>query len=154
MRSTSGRVYSQRVEPGAVVARALGAEVEAAGELAHDQQVDPLRAGRPEVRVDAELLAQSEQTLFGPNGLPFELGQPDGREQHRVRLAAGGERLVRQRRSLREDRVAAERMLGVLDAERVEHPDRLGRHLGPDPVTGEDGDVSAQRDPVRRARTP
>ena len=53
--------YSQRVEDGAVVARAARAVVEAADELAHDQQVDPVAERRAEVRVDVELAAQADQ---------------------------------------------------------------------------------------------
>ena len=50
-----------RVEPGAVVACALRPEVEAADELADDDQVDPVTARRPKIRVDAELLPQAEE---------------------------------------------------------------------------------------------
>ena len=62
-------------------------------------------------------------------------------EEHRVRGATRSERLLRQRRPLVEDRVAAEGMLGVRDPERVEHADGLGGDLGPDPVAGKDRDV-------------
>ena len=58
-----------RVEPRPVVAGALRAEVEPADELAHDHEVDPSGARRPEVRVDAELLAQAEQPLLGTHRL-------------------------------------------------------------------------------------
>ena len=55
MRSTWLRVVLAGVEDRAVVAHALRAEVEAADELADDQQVDwPLACG-PEVGVDVEL---------------------------------------------------------------------------------------------------
>ena len=47
--------YSQRVEDGAVVRDAARAVVEAADELAHDQQVDRPRRGRAQVRVHVEL---------------------------------------------------------------------------------------------------
>ena len=77
--------------------------------------------------------------------MPFELGQADGREQHRVGGATGRERLVGERRALGEDGVPAERVLGVPDPERVEHPHGLCRDLGPDPVPGEDGDVGHRR---------
>ena len=140
MRSTSGWEYSQRVVPGAVVACPLGAEVEAADELTHDHHVDPVAASWAKVRVDAQLLAQREEPLLGADGLAFELWQPDGGEQHGIRRAAGRERLVGQRRALREDGVAAERMGGVRDPERVEHPYRLRRDLRPDPVARKHGD--------------
>ena len=110
------------------------AEVEAADELAHDDHVDAVTPRRAEIRVDAELPPQSEQSLLGTHRLPLELREPHGCKQHGVGLTAGSERLVRERRALREDRVAAERMLGMLDSECVEHPDRLGHDLGPDAV--------------------
>ena len=130
-----------RVEPGAVVAGALGAEVEAADELAHDHHVDARSASRSQVRVDAELLAEPEQPLLGPNGLALELGEPDSGEQDGVGLAAGRERLGREGIALRENCVAAECVLRVADPERVEHPNRLCRDLGPDPVAREDDNV-------------
>ena len=118
-----------RVEPCAVLARALLTEVETADELAHDHHVDPGAARRAQVRVDPELLAQREQALLRPHRLALELRQADRGEQHGVGGSAGRERLVRERRSLGEDRVAAERVLRVRDPERVEHADRLGRDL-------------------------
>ena len=131
-----------RVEPRAVVARALRAEVEPADELADDEQVDPGRRLRgAEVRVDAELLPEPEEALLGADGLALELGQADGAEQDGVGRTARRERLVGERRPLVEDRVAAERVLGVLDPERVEHADRLVRDLGADPVARQDRDV-------------
>ena len=113
------------VEPGPVLADPLLAEVEAADELPHDHDVDPRCPRRPEVRVDAELLAQTEEALLRAHRLAFELGEADGGEENRVGRAAGCERLLGQRRSLREDRVAAERVLRVIDSERVEHANRL-----------------------------
>ena len=83
--------------------------------------------------------------MLGTHGLALELGQADGREQDGVGLSAGRERLVGQRVALREDRVASERVLGVPDPECVEHADRLGRDLGPDPVAWQDGDVVTRR---------
>ena len=133
------------VEPRAVLARALLAEVEAADELADDHEVDPLGAGGPKIRVDAELPAQAQQALLRPYRLPFELGEADRGEEHGVGLPARRERLVGERRPLLEDGVAAERVLGVGDPERVEDARRLGRDLGPDPVAGEDGDAGHAR---------
>ena len=123
-----------RVEPGAVVAGALGAEVEPADELAHDHHVDPGSTCRPQVRIDAELPAEPEQPLLGANGLALELGEPNGGKQDGVGLAAGRERLGRERVTLGEDRVAPERVLRMADPECVEHPNCLRRHLGPDSV--------------------
>ena len=103
------------------------AEVDAAGQLAHHEQVgalDPLalerarveqrRAGphRAQVGEQAEPLAQAEQALLGARlrrvgGVP--LGAADGGEQHGVGAAAGVEHLVGQRGAVRVDRGAAER---------------------------------------------
>ncbi len=105
----------------------------------------PSPTRRAQVGVHPELLANREQPLLGPDRLAFELRQSDGGEQDGVGSAAGCERLVGQRRSLVENRVAAERMLGVLDPERVEHAHRLGCDLGPDPVAGKNGDVRHDR---------
>src|SRR5947209_6238369 len=55
------------VEGAAVLAPAAGAEVEAADELAHDEQVDPAVAGGAQVRVDVELAAKPEEPLLGPD---------------------------------------------------------------------------------------
>ena len=129
------------VEPGAVVARAFGTEVQPPVQLAHDQHVDALGACRSQVGIDTELLPESEQTLLRAYRLALELGEPDRGEQHRVSGAAGRERLVWQRGSLVEDGVAAERVLRVVDAESIENPHRLGSHLGSDAVSGQDGDV-------------
>ena len=125
------------VEPGPVLTLALGAEVETADELTHDEHVDALGARRPEVRVDVQLLAKPQQPLLRPHRLPLELGQPDRCEQHSVGLATGGERLLRERGSLCEDRVATEGVRAVRDPERVEHAGRLRSDLGTDPVARE-----------------
>ena len=63
-----------RVEDGAVVADAAGAVVEAADQLADDEQVDAVAAGGAEVRVDVELAAQPDEALLGPDGCAVELG--------------------------------------------------------------------------------
>ncbi len=148
-----------RVVPGAVLPRAALAEVETADELSHDHDVDPLAAGGPQVRVDAELLAQAEQALLRPHRLSLELGEADCREEDRVGRLARAERLVRERRPPSEDRVPAERVLRVGDPEGVEHADRLGGDLGADPVAGEDDDVrhrspACDRSSPRSGRAP
>ncbi len=142
-RSTSGLVYSQVSNHVPSSRVALGAEVQASGELADDQDVDSGRLRGPEVRPDAELLAEREQALLGPHRLALELGQADRAEQHGVGRPTGDDRLVGQWGALREDRVAAEGVLGVLDAECVEDADRLGCDLGADAVSGEDSDAHA-----------
>ena len=86
-----------RVEGRAVLAPSLLAVVEAAGELADDEDVDALGTNRPEVREDAELLAEAKQALLGADGGSLELRRADGGEKHRVGDAARGERLGRQR---------------------------------------------------------
>jgi hypothetical protein len=48
-------VILARVEHGPILANAARAEVEATHELSHDEDVDRVAAGRPEVRVDVEL---------------------------------------------------------------------------------------------------
>ena len=87
--------------------RAVLAEVHAADELAHDDEVDAAfrdvgaqRAGggelgehlrRAHVRVEAHALAQLEQTALGTvgGGLIVPLRAADRTEQHAVRVAAG-----------------------------------------------------------------
>ena len=122
-----------------VAVEAAVAEVDAAGELAHDEQVGALdalaleRAGveqrrarphRAQVREQAEPLAQAEQALLGPRlarvgGVPLRAA--DGGEQHRVGAAAGLEHLVGERRAVRVDRGAADQVLVELEvAERGE----------------------------------
>ena len=87
------RVVLARVEDGAVVADAAGAEVEAADELAHDHEIDRAVLRGPQVRVHVELGAEPEHALLGPDVSRVELGMADRRLQHRVRRATGLERL-------------------------------------------------------------
>ena len=142
---------------GAVAVAAAVAEVDAAGQLADDEQVgarDPLlaqRAGaderrarphRAQVRVEAEALAEAEQALLGPRrvgvgGVP--LRSADRAEQHGVGPAARLEHLVGERVAVGVDRGAADQLLVELEiAERLEHPPRGGDDLGPDPVAGQE----------------
>ncbi len=101
----------------------------------------PVRAGRPQVGEDVELLAQTEKPLLGSHGLPLEAGEADRGKEHRRGLPACGQGLVGERRALGHDRVAAEGVLRVGDPESVEHPHRLGRDLGADPVARQHHDV-------------
>ena len=71
MRSTSRGWYSQ---DRAVLAGAARAEVDAADELPHDQQVDAALGGRPEVRIDVELGPQPHQALLRPDRSAIEVG--------------------------------------------------------------------------------
>ena len=111
----------------------LLAEVDAAGQLAHDQQVGAVddlalqRAGvverrqrphRAQVGVQPEALAQPEQALLGARlgGVGrVPLGPADGGEQDGVGGLAGGQRLVGERGAVRVDRGAAEQVLLVVE---------------------------------------
>ena len=105
------RVVLERVEDGAVVADAARAVVEAADQLAHDQQVDAVGDRGAQVREDVELAAEADQARLGPHAPAVPLRAADRAEQHGVGRAAGGERLRRQRVADRVDRGAAERVL-------------------------------------------
>ena len=102
----------------------------------------PVRACGAQVRIDAELLAKTEETLLRAHRLALELGEADGGQKNGICVAAGCERLVGERRSLREDRVATEGVLGVVDSERVEHADRLCRDLRPDSIPRQHGHMA------------
>src|SRR5207253_2979068 len=91
------RVVLAGVEDGAVLADAAGAVVEAGDELAHDYEVDAVAERGPEVLVERELAAQVDQALLGPDRAAFPARAADRAEEHRVLLAAGGERLRRKR---------------------------------------------------------
>src|SRR5919106_1568296 len=137
--------------PARVRARVVGlpvaapaiSEVDPSGELANDEQVgspDPLLAqgagmgeggagtDRTQVGVQAEALAQAEQSLLGPGGVgvgALPLRAAHGAEQHRVGLGAGGEHLVRERGPVLVDARAADELIGDLElADRVEEPAR------------------------------
>ena len=115
---------------GAVAVAAAVAEVDAAGELADDEQVgagDPLaraagwrdqrRAGpdRAQVRVEAQPLAQAEQALLGARRVGVgrvPLRAADGAEQDRVGGPAGLEHPAGERDAVGVDRGAAERLIG------------------------------------------
>ena len=78
-----------------------------------------LRPHRPQVRVQAEPLAQSQQTLLGPRlgrvgRVP--LGAADGGEQDRIGRPAGGQRLVGEGDAVGVDRGATEEVLLVVEA--------------------------------------
>ena len=142
---------------GGVAVAAAVAEVDAAGQLADDEQVgagDPVlaqRAGadqrrarphRAQVGVEAHPLAQAEQALLGARRVgvgrvPFRAA--DGAEQDGVGAAAGLEHLVGERDAVGVDRAAAHQPLVELElAQRLEQPPRGGDDLGPDPVAGQE----------------
>ena len=149
----------------AEVADLLGlAEIDAAGELADDQDVEPVdqlaleRRGvgerriadrRPEIGEELQILAEPQEPGLGAHVVghlvPF---RPAHRaEEHRV----GGERLLHGRVG---DRLAvsvigraADEVLLVFEAVRPvlvepgDHPLHLGHHLRPDAVAGEEKEV-------------
>ena len=140
IRSISATVYAQ-VSWARSPSRPLVAEVDAAGQLAHDEQVgagDPLRAqrarveqrrarpDRAQVGVQAEALAEAEQALLGARRVGVgrvPLRPADGAEQHGVGVAAGLEHLVGERGAVLVDRGAADQALVELElAERVQQP--------------------------------
>ncbi len=129
-----------------VVPELLAAEVQAAGQLAHDHQVDVAVAHRPQVRVRVELAAELQQPLLGtPRGrLPARAA--DGAQQHRVGRLDGGAHVRRERVAVLVDRVAAERQVHLAHTEaeqlarRVDHAPGLGHHLGADAVARKAGD--------------
>ena len=132
IRSISSTEYSQ-VSWAASPSRPRVAEVDAAGQLADDEQVgagDPLlaqragadqgRAGpdRAQVGVEAHPLAQAEQALLGARrvgvgGVPFRAA--DGAEQDRVGGPAGVEHLVGEGGAVLVDRAAAHQPLVELE---------------------------------------
>ena len=141
------------------------AEVEAAGELAHDGDVDALddlgaQGGGPgqraedldraQVGVEAQLLADAQQALLGAGlgavgGVP--LGAAHGGEQHGVARAGDVEGLGGQGVAGSVDGAAAdegllEAELGtVLSADGLEHLDALGHDLRADAVALQDADL-------------
>ena len=130
------------VEDGAVLAHAACPVVEATDELAHDQQVDALRARGAQVGVDTELGSQPQQSLLGANVGCVELGVADRAFEDSVGREAGCEGRVGKRVPARPDRRGAERVFleGEVRRELGEHPPRGGGELGPDAVTEQEDD--------------
>ena len=81
-----------RVVGGAVGAPAARAVVEAADELADDQQVDAGAGGGTQVRVDVERAPEGDQALLRPHRSALELREADRAEHDGVGAPAGGER--------------------------------------------------------------
>ena len=147
------------------------AEVDAAGQLAHDEQVDalddlaPQRRGigepgddgrGPQVREEAEILADAQQPLLGAHvdGERVPLRPADRAEQHRPAVAADVDDLVAQRRAVGVDRGAADQLLDELEREalpgrdRLEHAAGLHDHLGADAVSGQQGRCDSRGAPL------
>ncbi len=143
----------------AVAAAPAISEVDAAGQLAHDQQVgalDPFgaqwtrldesgaRAHRAKVRVKGQALPEPEQPLLGPRGV--RVGRvpartTHGAEQDGVRLTAGVQHPFGEGFPVGVDRSAADQVLGELEAaELIQDAPRRADDLGPDPVAGQQDD--------------
>ena len=105
------RVVLAGVEHGAVVADTPGAEVDAADELAQEQQVDAVLPRRTEVRVDVELGAQAHDALLRADVRGVEVRVPDRRLEDGGRLPACLQRVGRERIAVLADGLAAERPL-------------------------------------------
>ena len=138
-------VVLARVEDRSVLAHAARAEVEAADELANEEQIDVAPDRRAKVRVDVELGPQLQHPLLRANVGSVELGIAYRRLEHCRRATAGRERLVGKRRSRRPDRRRAEDVLLELEIGRdlTENTLRDGHHLGPDAVAGQADDARA-----------
>src|SRR4051794_25629043 len=151
-----GRVLAGVV--GRVAVTAALAEVDAAGQLADDEQVgagdylgaqragaDQRRAGpyRAQVCVEAHPLAQAKQTLLGAGRVgigrvPF--GTADGAEQDGVGGAARLQHLVGERDAVSVDRTATHKAL--LEFELAQHFEQATGgtdDLGTDPISGQQG---------------
>ncbi len=163
------RVVDHRVDgalAGRDALRALGiAEIDAAGQLAHDEDVEAagdqfrldrrgvheagITAGRAQVGVEAEMLAQRQQCgafrlLVGRQVLP--LGAADGAEENRLRVTAALQRVLGQRVAELVDGGAADGVFLRLDVEakflrgRVQEIETDGHYFRPDAVAGQHGD--------------
>ena len=138
----------------------LLAEVDAAGELAHDEDVGALddlgaqrarvderraRADGPEVGKEAEALAQTEEALLRAGLVRVgrvPLRAPNRAEQHGVGITASLEDSVGERDPVRIDRGSADKMLLVGEVpDGVEDLYRSRNDLGADPVAGQERDV-------------
>ena len=143
IRSTWSGWYSHVSKTRAVLARAARAVVEAADELAHDQQVDARRRppGAGSRRRRAPCAARSAPARGAPRRRPTAARRPrraaPRRRRGTPRGSSGGQRLAE-----RVDRGAAERVLLDVDLERqrLEHADGLAITSGPIPSPGRQHD--------------
>ena len=138
-----GRVVLAGVEDGPVRKGPPAPVVEAADELADDEDVDPVRQRGAQVRVHVQRAAELDEPLLRPDLLPVELRRADRAEEDRVGGTRSLERALRQRRPMLADRGAAERQRLELERERRQHALGARHHLGADPVAGKEDDLHA-----------
>ena len=141
----------------------LAAEVDAARELADEQHVDAFQqlglerrgvaqrghhGDGPQVGVDAEFGAQTEQRGLGPDrGARPPLGSPDRTQQDGVRGEAARERVRRQAVAVRVDRRSTEgkvferELVSAETLHSLQYTQALGHHLGADAVAAEHRDA-------------
>ena len=93
-------------------------EIEPADELADDEDVYALAAGRAQVGVDVELRAQAEHALLGAYRGRVEVGMADRGLEHRLGAQARSEGLRRERVARLADRLRPERALLELEVGR------------------------------------
>src|SRR5437763_7225485 len=143
--------------------RAALAEINAAGQLAHDQEIRVLgdvgpqrrhvvksveHLRRAKIGEKTQLLAQPQKARFRTNGAIIPLIAAHGAEQDCVRVAAGFERLSGQRIAVAVDRHAAKIAFGKVETEvalgrqLLEAAHSLGRDLRANPVTGQYDNVN------------
>ena len=139
------------------------AEIDIAGEFAHDHQVEPrddfgpqrrhagkfgIEQRRTQVCEQPERLADREQSLLGPHRARQRvvLRAADGAHEHRIGALRKPQRGIGQRLLRRiVARAADRRDLGLdgdaVAAQALEDLERFGNDLGADAVAGEDRDL-------------
>ena len=143
----SGRysIVSKTVPSARTPARAV---VEAADELADDEEVDALSAGRAQVRVDVELARRPDQAVLGRTVGAVELRRADRRPWSTASAARQAASVSgRQRVAFRPDRRAAEEVLLELELERQLAENACGGSAtsGPMPSPGRSAIFTAPR---------
>ena len=138
------------------------AEIDAAGQLAHDQQIDARRTvglqrgeilqpveqrDGPQIGIGAQRLAQAQQTGFGARAALIPFRPADCAQQNGIGPFAAGARGIRKRIAMMVDGDAAKVMRCKLQVEtearirRFQHRARGGSDFGADAVTGQQDDV-------------
>ena len=107
---------------------------------------------RPQVGEQAQRLAQGQQAVLGPLRPAVPLGAADRAQEDGVGLAAGLERLRRQRLAAGVDGFAADQVGGEVEAvaeavgDHVQHHARGGGDFGADAVAGQQDDFTGLHD--------